>query len=88
MLQYVFLKIPGLFFFIFVFSIKQLVDNLVDKISLMMGFEPQIFGVGSDSSTNRATTTTRVAILWCLTYHGFCGIFEQLVCTMHSKKAI
>ena len=38
----------SLFFFIFVISIVQ----LVDKILLMSGFEPQISGVGSDLSSN------------------------------------
>ena len=37
-----------LFFFIFVVSIIKLVDNFVDKILLIVGFEPRISGVGSD----------------------------------------
>ena len=40
-------------FFIFVFSIVQ----LVDKISPMSGFEPWIFDVGSNRSINWATIT-------------------------------
>ena len=40
--------IPGLLFFILVFSIVQ----LADKILQMTGFEPRISGVGSDRSTN------------------------------------
>ena len=38
----------GLFFFIFVFSIVQ----LLNKILPMSGFKPRISGVGSDCSTN------------------------------------
>ena len=44
-----------LFLYFCVFSIVQ----LVDKILLMSGFEPQISGVGSNRSTNWATTTPR-----------------------------
>ena len=43
---------PGLFFFIFVFPIKQLVDKLVDNLLPMSGFEPRISGAGSGRSTN------------------------------------
>ena len=43
------------FFFIFVFSIIQ----FVDKILPMSGFEPRISGVGSNRSTNWATTTAQ-----------------------------
>ena len=39
---------PASFSFIFIFSIVQ----LVGKILPMLGFEPQISGVGSDRSTN------------------------------------
>ena len=52
--------IPGLFFFNFVFSIIQLVDKLVDKILSMTGYEPRISDVGSDHSTNWATTTAQL----------------------------
>ena len=51
--------IPGLFFFIFVFSIVQ----LADKILPMSGLEPRISGVGSDCSTNCTTTTALKAVL-------------------------
>ena len=46
--------IPGLFFFIFVFSTVN--SKYVDyKILLMTGFEPQTSGIGSDRSANWAT---------------------------------
>ena len=48
--------IPGLFFFIFVFSI-QLRINIQYKILPMTGFEPWTSWIGSDPSTNWATTT-------------------------------
>ena len=49
--------IPGLFFFIFVF-LKQLTVNIVQfKFLPMTGFEPWTSGIGSDRSTNCATTT-------------------------------
>ena len=48
--------IPGLFFFIFVFSIVQ----LEDKIMPMTGFELQISVVGSDRFTNWATITAQL----------------------------
>ena len=49
----VFIKwaIPGLFFFIFVFSIIQLTVNVQYNFWPMIGFEPQTFGIGSDRST-------------------------------------
>ena len=49
----VFLKwaIPGLFFFIFVFSIH-LTVNVQYKFLPMSGFEPRTSGMGSDRSTN------------------------------------
>ena len=43
--------IPGLFFFIFVFSI-QLTVNVRYKFLPMTGFEPRTSGIGSDCSTN------------------------------------
>ena len=43
--------IPGLFFFIFVFSIQLTVD-FQNKLLLMTGFEPRTSGVGSDLSNN------------------------------------
>ena len=43
--------IPGLFFFIFVFS-KQLTENVQYKISPMTGFELRTSGIGSNCSTN------------------------------------
>ena len=46
---------PNHFFFIFVFSIVQ----LVDKILPLSGFELLISGVGSNRSTNWAATTAR-----------------------------
>ena len=48
--------IPGLFFFIFVFSI-QLTVNVQYNFLLMTGFEQQTSGNGSNRSTNWATTT-------------------------------
>ena len=48
--------IPGIFFFIFVFSGKRLTDKYAQNIA-MSGFEPRISGVGSDHSANYATTT-------------------------------
>ena len=58
------MAIPGLFFFIVVFSIIQLVDNVVDEILPMRGFEPRISGVRSDHSTNWATTTAHLLLLF------------------------
>ena len=52
--------ISGIFFFIFVVSI---VIQLVDKILPMLGFEPQISGVGSDRSINWATTSALLAVV-------------------------
>ena len=42
--------------------------HLVDNILPMLGFEPQISGVGSNHSTNKATTTAlhRQFVLWVL----------------------
>ena len=51
--------IPSLFFFIFVSSIILLVYNLVEKILPMLGLKPRISCVGSNRSTNRATTTAQ-----------------------------
>ena len=51
----------GLFFFIFVFFYCNV--QLVDKILPMLGFEPQISGVGSDCSTNWATTTAQTVAI-------------------------
>ena len=39
-------------FFIFVFSLLQLVENLDCKTLPMTGFEPRVSGVRSDRSTN------------------------------------
>ena len=50
--------IPGLFFFIFVFSI-QLIVIVQYKCLPMTGFEPLISGIGNDRSTNWPTTTAR-----------------------------
>ena len=47
-----------LFFFIFVFSI-QLTVNVRYKFLPMTGFEPRTSGIGSDRSTNWATTTAK-----------------------------
>ena len=46
--------IPGLFFFIFIFFHFNV--QLVDEILSMLGFKLSISGVGSDRSTNWATT--------------------------------
>ena len=58
----VFLNGPftAIFFFIFVFSIHswQLTNvQYINKVLPMTGFEPQTSGIGSDHSTNWATTT-------------------------------
>ena len=42
---------PGLFFFIFVFSI-QLTENIQYKFLPMTGFKPWMSGVGSNRSIN------------------------------------
>ena len=39
---------------------KQFVENLIDKILLMTGFEPRISVVRSDHSTNWATTSAQL----------------------------
>ena len=52
------MAIPGLFFFIFVFSV-QLTVNIQYKFLPMTGFEPRTSGIGSDRSTNWATTTAQ-----------------------------
>ena len=50
--------IPGLFFFIFLFSGLQLTDNYVRRFFLpILGFEPEISGVGSNHSADCTTTT-------------------------------
>ena len=49
---------PGLFFFIFVFSI-QLTVNAQYNFLQMTGFEPRTSGVESDRSTNWVITTAR-----------------------------
>ena len=48
------------FSFILIFSIVQ----LVGKILPILGFEPQISGVGSDCSTNWAKTTVRLSVFF------------------------
>ena len=50
----IFLKwvIPGLFFFIFVFSIQLTEKEYSDKNSPMTGFELDTSGFGSDHSVN------------------------------------
>ena len=66
--------IPGLFFFIFVFSI-QLTVNVEYKFLPMTGFEPQTSGIGSDRSTNWATTTTLIyliSVIWLMVSHYEC----------------
>ena len=52
------MAIPGLVFFIFVFSIQQIV-NVQDNFLPMTGWEPRTSGVAIDRSTNWATTTTK-----------------------------
>ena len=56
--SFLFLKwvITGLFFFIFVFSIK-LTVYVQYKFLPMTGFQPWTSGIGSDRSTNCDTTT-------------------------------
>ena len=49
--------IPGLFFFIFVFSIQLTENNVQYKFCPLTGFESQTSGVGSNRSTNCLTTT-------------------------------
>ena len=53
-------SIPGPFFFIFVFSIQQLTVNVQFKCLPMTGFKLLTPGIGSDHSTNWATTTALV----------------------------
>ena len=50
---------PGLFYFIFIFSI-QLAVNIQYIFLPMIGFKLRTFGVGSDHSTNWATTTAHI----------------------------
>ena len=50
--------ILGLFLFIFVFSVQF-------KYSWMTGFEPQISGVGSNCSTNWATSSIQQSFCYC-----------------------
>ena len=52
----IFNGIPGLFFFIFVFSIQLTVNIVQFKFLSMTGFEPRTSGIRSDRSTNCATT--------------------------------
>ena len=52
---------PGIFFFIFIFSL-QLTVNVQNKFLLMTGFEPLTSGIGSDHSTNWATTTAHTCV--------------------------
>ena len=59
--------IPGLFFFIFVFSNLR----LADKTLPMSGFELRISGVGSNRSTNWATTTALPIIVSTHWHHSF-----------------
>ena len=54
--------IPGLFFFIFVFSM-QLIVNVQYKFLPMTGFELRTSGIGSNHSTNWATTTAQYVYL-------------------------
>ena len=49
--------IPGLFFFIFVFSVQLTVNIDQYKLLPMTGFETRTSGIRSDHSTNCATTT-------------------------------
>ena len=52
--------IPGLFFFIFMYSLIE----LEGKILSMSGFEPQMSGVGSNRTTNGAAKEKRGQPLW------------------------
>ena len=71
--------IPGLFFFIFVFSIL-LTVNVQYKFLPMTGFEPLTSRIGSNLSTNWATTTAHGKIFFYVQfwsdgeYHQFIGI--------------
>ena len=56
------MAIPGLFFFILIFSI-QLTANVQYKFLPMTWFEPQTSGIGSNRSTNWATTAALGMIL-------------------------
>ena len=51
--------IPGLFLFIFVFSIQLILNKMLNKILPMTGVDPRTSGIDSDRSTNWATTTSR-----------------------------
>ena len=48
---------PASFSFVFVFSIQLTVNNVQYKCLPMNGFEPRTCGIGSDRSTNWASTT-------------------------------
>ena len=52
--------IPGLFFFIFIFSIQLTINKCSIYILPMAGFELGSSGIVSDRSTNCATTTTLI----------------------------
>ena len=58
-MQIIFFKwdIPSPFFFIFVFSIQLIVNNVQYKLCRRTGFKLQICGVGSDHFTTWAKTT-------------------------------
>ena len=62
-------KLPFLasFSFIFVFSIQLTVNNVQYKCLPMTGFEPRTSGIGSDRSTNWATTTAHHLFIYCET---------------------
>ena len=63
--------IPDFFFFIFVFSIQLKVNNVQYKCLPMTGFKLRTSGIGSDRSTNWATTTAHTLVL--LAYN-LCGV--------------
>ena len=60
--------VPGLFFFIFVFSIHSWQKTIVQYINnclLMTGFELRTYGIGSNHCTNWSTTTAPISYICC-----------------------
>ena len=64
---------PPLFLYLCLFFLNV---QLVDKILPMLGFEPQISGVGSNCSTNWATTIAHLRILLGEAFDQKCNLLE------------
>ena len=71
--------IPGLFFFIFVFSIQLTVNNVQYKCLPMIGFEPLTSGFGNDRSTNWATITAQTREQLYLLRNGYLPYAHQFL---------